>query len=125
MEQEKDLKFTEGQKEAGAGMVKIADDVVAMIASIAAREVEGVAAMTGDTTSELMNKVGVRKGKGVKVEIKNGIVHVGLSVMLEYGYNIPATCSNIQTRVKTAIENMTGLEVSDVNIRISGITMTN
>jgi len=107
------------------GSVKIADDVVAMIASIAATEVEGVSAMIGNITNELMSKVGMKKlTKGVKVDVLKGVVTVDLSVTLEYGYNIPATCQKVQDKVKTAIENMTGLEVADVNIRIASIHMT-
>lgn len=113
------------QGDENAGSVKIADDVVAMIASIAATEVEGVSAMIGNITNELMSKAGMKKlTKGVKVDVLNGVVTVELSVTLEYGYSIPATCQKVQDKVKTAIENMTGLEVADVNIRIASIHMT-
>lgn len=106
------------------GSVKIADDVVAMIAGLAATEVEGVTAMSGNITNELMSKVGMKSlTKGVKVDVIGKSVQVDLSVTMQYGYNIPATCQKAQTKVKAAIENMTGLEVSDVNIRIAGITM--
>lgn len=106
------------------GTVKIADDVVAMIASLAASEVEGVSAMVGNITNELMSKVGMTKlTKGVKVEITGREVRADIAVVLEYGYNIPATSQKVQEKVKTAIENMTGLTVSDVNIRIAGVNM--
>lgn len=106
------------------GAVQIADDVVAMIASLAATEVEGVIAMVGNITNELMSKVGMKKlTKGVKVEILEQVVSVDLAITMEYGYNIPQTCQAVQTKVKASIENMTGLEVSDVNIRIAGINM--
>lgn len=106
------------------GSVQIADDVVAMIASLAATEVEGVSAMTGNITNELMSRVGVKNlTKGVKVDVQGENVKVDLTVILEYGYNIPATCQKVQTKVKGAIENMTGLNCSDVNIRIAGITI--
>ncbi|MBQ7066281.1 MAG: Asp23/Gls24 family envelope stress response protein [Lachnospiraceae bacterium] len=108
------------------GAVQIADDVVAMIASLAATEVEGVGAMVGNITNELMSKVGMKKlTKGVKVEIIEQVVSVDLAITMEYGYNIPQTCQAVQTKVKASIENMTGLEVSDVNIRIAGINMKN
>lgn len=108
------------------GTVKIANDVVAMIASLAATEVDGVSAMVGNITNELMGKVGMKKlTKGVKVDILEKAVSADLSVTLEYGYNIPATCKKVQDKVKSAIETMTGLEVSDVNIRIVGIDMMN
>lgn len=106
------------------GAVQIADDVVAMIASLAATEVDGVSALVGNITNELMSKVGMKKlTKGVKVEVLEGNVSLELAIMIEYGHNIPQTCQNVQTKVKTAIENMTGLTVSDVNIRIAGVNM--
>lgn len=112
------------QEDESIGSVKIADDVVASIASLATREVEGVSAMAGNVTGELMSKVGIRNmQKGVKVDILDGKVTVDLAVMMEFGYNIPATCQKVQGKVKTAIENMTGLSVTDVNIRIAGVNM--
>lgn len=90
-----------------------------------ATEVEGVSSMAGNITNELMSKVGV-KGltKGVKVEVFNHQVRAELAVLMEYGYNIPATSQKVQERVKNAIENMTGLTVTDVNIRIAGVNMS-
>lgn len=106
------------------GTVKIANDVVAMIAGLAATEVEGVGAMVGNITNELMGKVGMKKQtKGVKVDILDGNVSVELAVTMEYGFNIPTTCNKVQEKVKNAIETMTGFKVSDVNIRIVGIQM--
>ena len=107
-----------------AGAVQIADDVVAMIAGIAATEVDGVSAMAGNITNELMSKVGMKKlNKGVKVEVLENSVSVDLAINMEFGYNIPETWRNVQNKVKSAIENMTGLEVTDVNIRIAGVNM--
>ena len=106
------------------GTVKIADDVVAMIANLAASEVDGVSSMVGNVTNELMSKVGVKNlTKGVKVDVFNKEVRCDIAVTLEYGYNIPATCQRVQEKVKAAIENMTGLTVIDVNIRIAGVNM--
>lgn len=106
------------------GVVQIADDVVVMIAGLAAREVEGVSAMVGNVTGELMSRVGVKNlAKGVKADILGKDVTVNLSVNVEYGYNIPAVSQKIQAKVKSAIENMTGLNVTDVNIRIAGVNM--
>lgn len=108
--------------EENLGVVQIADDVVAMIASLATTEVEGVSAMAGNITNELMSKVGVKNlTKGVKVDVLEKNVNVDLAVTMEYGYNIPATCQQVQAKVKAAIENMTGLNCTDVNIRIAGI----
>lgn len=111
-------------KEENVGVVQIADDVVAMIASLAATEVQGVNAMAGNITNELMSKVGMKKlTKGVRVLVDNGSVRVDLAVTMEYGFNIPETCKQVQAKVKAAIENMTGLACTDVNIRIAGVKM--
>ena len=124
MEKEIDKKTVTLQEDGGIGTVKIADDVVAIIASLAATEVEGVSSMAGNITNELMSKVGVNSlTKGVSVEVKGGNVTVDLVVTMEYGYNIPATCQLVQQKVKAAVENMTGLTCSDVNIRIAAVNM--
>ncbi|MBP3205819.1 MAG: Asp23/Gls24 family envelope stress response protein [Lachnospiraceae bacterium] len=112
------------KNEENVGFVQIADDVVAMIASLAATEVKGVSAMAGNISNELMSKVGVKKlTKGVRVALADNTVNVDLAVTLDYGYNIPATCQQVQTKVKSAIENMTGLTCETVNIRIAGVNM--
>ncbi|MEY8265368.1 Asp23/Gls24 family envelope stress response protein [Lachnospiraceae bacterium 64-25] len=112
------------QEDEDLGTVKIADDVVAMIAGLAATEVEGVAAMAGNITNDLMSKMGVKNlAKGVKVEVLGKRVRAELALIVEYGYNIPAVSQRVQDRVKSTIESMTGLEVSDVDIRIAGVNM--
>ena len=104
------------------GEVKIADEVVAIIAGLAAMEVEGVASMAGNATRELISKLGMKSlSKGVKVDVLDGIVTVSLALNLNYGYSIKEITSKVQEKVKTAIENMTGLEVADVNIRVAGV----
>ncbi len=124
MEKETDKKGLVLKEDENIGTVKIADDVVAMIASLATTEVEGVSAMAGNITNELMSKVGMKNlTKGVKVEVIGENVTVDLAVTMEYGYNIPATCQKVQAKVKGAIENMTGLTCTDVNIRIAGVNM--
>lgn len=106
------------------GEVQIADEVVAIIAGLAATEIEGVASMAGNITNELVGKLGMKNlSKGVKVEVSESTVDVELMLNLEYGYNIPKTSVLVQEKVKTAIENMTGLAVSGVNIRIAGVDM--
>ena len=124
MEREIDKSTLVLKEDENIGVVQIADDVVAMIAGIAATEVEGVSAMAGNITNELMSKVGVNKlSKGVRVDVLENNVTVDLALTMEYGYNIPATCQKVQQKVKNAIENMTGLTVVDVNIRIAGVNM--
>ncbi|MCI8787798.1 MAG: Asp23/Gls24 family envelope stress response protein [Lachnospiraceae bacterium] len=122
MEKETDKSTVVLKAEENVGVVQIADDVVAMIASLAATEVDGVSAMAGNITNELMSKVGMKKlSKGVRVVVTGRSVRVDLAVTMEYGYNIPATCHQVQAKVKAAIENMTGLSCTDVNIRIAGV----
>lgn len=106
------------------GEVRVADSVVANIALLAAKETEGVYDTVGNAANEIMTKVGVKsQAKGVRVEIADGTVNVDLALYMQYGYNIPSTCKKVQDKVKSTIENMTGLEVKDVNIRISGINI--
>ncbi|MBP5194690.1 MAG: Asp23/Gls24 family envelope stress response protein [Lachnospiraceae bacterium] len=118
-----EIKLSSGKD--GKGMVAIADDVVAMIASLAASEVEGVSSPVGNITNELMSKVGMKKlTRGAKVNVLENVVTVDLSLVLDAGRRIPETCRIVQEKVKNAIETMTGLSVADVNIRISAIDMS-
>lgn len=104
------------------GEVQIADEVVAIIAGLAATEVEGVSSMAGNITNELVGKLGMKNlSKGIHVEVLEGVVSVEVALHMKYGYNIPDVSEKVQERVKNAIENMTGLSVSDVNVRISGV----
>ncbi|RJV26509.1 Asp23/Gls24 family envelope stress response protein [Coprococcus sp. AF18-48] len=106
------------------GEVKIADEVVAIIAALAATEVEGVASMAGNITNDLIARLGMKNlSRGVKVDVLEGIVTVSLALVLQYGYNIMDVSAKIQEKVKAAVENMTGLTVADVNIRIAGVDM--
>ena len=104
------------------GEVQIADEVVAVIAGLAAMEIEGVASMAGNATRELISKLGVKSlSKGVRADILEGVVTVCLSLNLKYGYSILDVSAKVQEKVKAAIENMTGLTVADVNIRVAGV----
>ena len=118
MEQEKKT-----VEKSGIGTVKIADEVVTLIVAYAALDVDGVAYIAGNVDRAILSK-GVRKlGKNVKVEVSKNGVKAELAIILEYGYNIPATSSKVQKRIKTAVETMTGLKVLDVDIRIAGINI--
>ncbi len=106
------------------GTVQIADEVVAIIAGLAATEIDGVASMGGNITNELVGKLGMKSlSKGVKVDVLEGVVSVRLALNIKYGYNIPDTSRKVQERVKSAIENMTGLEVADVNVSIADVVL--
>ena len=114
-------------KDGHLGEVKIADEVVAIIAGLAATEVEGVSSMAGNITNELVSKLGMKNlSKGVRVEVtEEGKIEVFVTINIAYGYAIPAVSGNVQEKVKAAIENMTGLEVSIVNVRIASVDMGN
>lgn len=110
----------------GMGQVQISNEVVTIIAGLAATEVKGVASMVGNITNELVSRLGIKNlSKGVKISIENNTVNVDLALNLDYGYSIPKTCGQVQEKVKTAIESMTGLEVENVNIKIANVTMEN
>lgn len=112
------------QNDASKGEIKIADEVVAIIAALAATEVEGVASMAGNITNELIGKLGMKNlSKGVKVDVLEGIVTVSLALNLKYNYSIVEVSARVQEKVNNAIENMTGLEVADVNIKVAGVEM--
>ena len=107
------------------GEVKIADEVVAMIAGLAATEVEGVDSMAGNITNELVGKLGMKNlNRGVKISVDDDHVSVEPSLNMKYGYSIPDVSEKVQERVRTAIETMTGLTVLEVNIKIAGVSMS-
>ena len=112
-------------KEDGLGEVQIAEEVITIIAGIAATEVEGVCSMGGNITKELVSRLGMKNlSKGVRVEVtEEGKIEVFVTINIAYGYAIPAVSGNVQEKVKAAIENMTGLEVSGVNVRIADVDM--
>ncbi len=115
-------------KDSDDGCVKISDEVLAIIAGLAATEVEGVASLAGNLTSDLISKAGASKlSKGVKIipGEEDDEITVRLAVYMAYGYEIPKVCEQIQDRVRTSIENMTGLEVTAVDIKIAQVIFVN
>lgn len=112
-------------KEDGLGEVQIAEEVITIIAGLAATEVDGVCSMGGNITKELVSRLGMKNlSKGVRVEVtEEGKIEVFVTINIAYGYAIPAVSGNVQEKVKAAIENMTGLEVSGVNVRIADVDM--
>jgi uncharacterized alkaline shock family protein YloU len=104
------------------GKVTFADEVVAIIAGLAATEVSGVAAMSGGIAGGIVEKLGRKNlSKGVKVEVGEKETAIDLYIVVEYGIRIPEIAWNIQENVKKAVENMTGLNVIEVNIHIQGV----
>ena len=110
------------QLENNRGDIIVADEVIAVITGLAAMEVEGVASMAGNATRELISKIGIKSlSKGVKVDVLEDVVTVEATLNLKYGYNVKDVSVKVQEKVKVAIENMTGLKVADVNVRVAGI----
>ncbi len=107
------------------GCVKIADDVIACIAGLAATEVEGVSSMAGNITKDLIARLGVKNmSRGVKLEMNEDEVSIELTIVVTYGYGIPEISAQVQDRVKSTVENMTGLHVTDVKINVAGVDTT-
>jgi uncharacterized alkaline shock family protein YloU len=106
------------------GTVKITNEVVAIIAGIAAMEVPGVIAMSGGIAGGIAEALG-RKNltKGVKVEVGEREAAVDLYIIVDYGCRIPDVAWNIQEKVKKAVETMTGLTVVEVNIHVQGVNI--
>lgn len=105
------------------GVIKIADDVIATIAGLAAMEVEGVAGMAGGVTSGITEMLGKKNmTKGVKLDVNDKDVAVDLYLVVRFGVKIPALAHDIQNKVKQAIETMTGLKTREVNVHVQGVT---
>jgi len=106
------------------GQVKISDEVVAVIAGLAATEVPGVAGMSGGLAGGIAEMLGRKNlSKGVKVEVGDKETAVDLFIVVEYGAKIPDIAWKIQENVKKAIESMTGLQVVEVNVHVQGVHM--
>ena len=106
------------------GKVKIADEVVSIIAGLATTEVEGVSSMAGNITNEIVSRLGMKSlSKGIQVEVSDNEVMVDVAINIAYGYSIPDVSTKVQEKVKTTIESMTGLEVAKINVRIASVDM--
>jgi len=106
------------------GTVKISEEVVAIIAGIAAMDVPGVAGMSGGIAGGIAEMLGRKNlSKGVKVEVGDKEAAIDLYIIVEYGCRIPDVSWDIQERVKKAVETMTGLNAIEVNIHIQGVNI--
>ena len=109
----------------GLGEVKIASDVVATIAGLAANEVDGVYSMSGNITNEIIGRFGAKNmSKGVRVIMEEDNVRVDMNLSMKYGYSIPEVVEQVQERVSQQIEMMTGLHVPEVNVRVAGVSLS-
>ncbi len=105
------------------GAVRIADEVVSIIAGLAATEIDGVASMSGGIVGGLAEALGRKNlSKGVKVEVGEEEAAVELSLIVRYGSRIPDVAWSVQENVKKAVENMTGLKVVRVNVHVQGVS---
>ncbi len=107
--------------------IKIADDVIAVIAGVAVAEVPGVAEMSGGFAGGISEVLSGKKNlsKGIKVESGEKETKIDVNIIVEYGTRIPDIAFEIQNRVKKAVENMTGLKVVEVNVHVQGVSTEN
>ncbi len=103
--------------------IKIANDVVAVIAGVAVSEVPGVASMSGGFAGGISEVLSGKKNlsKGIKVDADEKQVKIDVNIIVEYGSRIPDVAFEIQNRVKKSVENMTGLKVEEVNVHVQGV----
>lgn len=106
--------------------VQITEEVIAVIAALAATEVEGVHSIAGNITNEIISRLGRKNlAAGINITCTDNLVKVGFNLVIKMGYNIPEVAAQVQEKVKTAIENMTGLKVESVDIKISNVNIEN
>ena len=118
MEKEKALE----KKDGSLGAIRIADEVVGIIAGLAATEIDGIAGMSGGLVGGIAEMLGKKNfAKGVKVEVGEREAAVDLYIIVKYGVRIPDVALSVQENVKQAIESMTGLSVVEVNIHVQGV----
>ena len=129
MEENKELEQVVNNEENGGEVtlensnIKIADDVIAVIAGAAASEVPGVASMAGGFAGGISEVFSGKKNfaKGIKVEAGEKETRIDVNIIVEYGVRIPDVAFEIQNRVKKAVESMTGRKVLDVNVHVKGV----
>ena len=107
--------------------IKRADDVVAVIAGVAVSEVQGVYEMSGGFAGGISEVLSGKKNlaKGIKVEINEKTTKIDVNIIVEYGTRIPDVAFEIQNKVKKAVETMTGLAVTEVNVHVQGVNTDN
>lgn len=107
------------------GAVRIANEVVAVVAGLAAIEVPGLSGMSGGVVGGIAERLGRKNlAKGVKVEVGEREAAIDLYTIVDYGVRIPDVATQVQTSVKRAVETMTGLKVVEVNVHVQGVAFT-
>lgn len=127
MEENKNEEIVEVEEVNEAEGIKISNEVIAVIAGVAASDVPGVASMAGGLAGGLTEALKGKKNlaKGIKVEATEETAKIDVNIIVEYGTRIPDVAFEIQNRVKTSVENMTGLKVSEVNVHVQGVNTEN
>ena len=106
--------------------VNVANDVFSIIAGLAACEVDGVASLGGNLDARSISKITSSKlAKSVRfVRADDNTLRVAIIINLEFGHEIPRVCAQVQDRIKSTVENMTGVKVSEVNVRVEGVRVS-
>lgn len=104
------------------GNIEVAPEVLEIIASIAATDIEGVSGMRGNFASGVAERLGKKvHGKGVKTELTEEGLMIDIYCVINYGVSIPQTALKIQEQVRQTLENMTSLQTQEVNVHITGV----
>lgn len=107
-----------------SGAIRIADNVVAVIASIATLDTDGVSGMSGGFAEGIAKRVsGKQAQRGVQVTIEEDEARIDLRLVINFGEKIDQVCKNVQVNVKETVENMTGIYVKEVNVRVEGVNL--
>ncbi len=115
--------MTELKNNSSISQIRIADEVISVIAGTSAFEVDGVAGASGIFKNDITEIIGKKNlAKGVKVSVADGIATIDITITVKMGYKIPEVCENVQAKVKTSVETMTGLTVGQVNILVTGLS---
>ncbi len=118
-----DSNMIEETSRTALGAIRIANDVVAVIAGLAATEIDGITGMSGSVAGGIAEMLGRRNlSRGVKVEVGEREAAVDLFVIVDFGVRIPDVALRVQENVKQAIESMTGLAVIEVNVHVQGVS---
>ena len=122
-EKKEEIAEIEEKTEGSNDGIKISNDVVAVIAGVAVSEVPGVASMSGGFAGGISEVLSGKKNlsKGIKVDVGEKETKIDVNIIVEYGSRIPDVAFDIQNRVKTAVEGMTGLKVVAVNVHVQGV----
>jgi uncharacterized alkaline shock family protein YloU len=105
-----------------SGNIKISDEAIASIASIASMEVDGVVGLDGGSAASFAEAIGIKDpAKGIKVDLLNENVSVDINIIVDFGREVSDVAAEVQDKVRESIESMTGLNVNKVNVNINGV----